>query len=109
MRPAGERQLELHDGLVNQFGEGREDGSSPGVLSMVARVSRRGTTVVVQTRGHQCWLAGHRGSGHQWGPHGGETEGGQWPEMAAVDEALSVETAHGVGWLRGLFTAASSR
>jgi hypothetical protein len=29
--------------------------------------------------------------------------------MADVDEALSVETAHGVGWLRGLFTATGSR
>jgi hypothetical protein len=109
MRPAGERQLELYDSLVNQFGEGREDGSSPRVLSTVAQVGRRGTTVVVRTRGRQRWLAGHRGSSRQWGPHGGETEGGRWPEMAAIDEALLVETAHGVGWLRGLFTAAGSR
>jgi hypothetical protein len=29
--------------------------------------------------------------------------------MVAVDEAISVEMAHGVGWLRGLFTAAGSR
>jgi hypothetical protein len=29
--------------------------------------------------------------------------------MAAVDEGLSVETAHDVGWLRGLFTAAGLR
>jgi hypothetical protein len=29
--------------------------------------------------------------------------------MVAVDEALSMETAHDVGLLRGLFTAAGSR
>jgi hypothetical protein len=29
--------------------------------------------------------------------------------MAAVDEAPSVEMVHGVGWLRGLITAAGSR
>jgi hypothetical protein len=39
----------------------------------------------------------------------GENEGERWPEMAAVDEAPSVEMAHGVGWLWGLFTVASSR
>jgi hypothetical protein len=109
MRPAGERRLELHNGLVNQFGEGREDASSPGVLSTVARVGRRGTVAVVRTRGHRRRLAGRRGSGRRWGPRGGETKGGRWPEMVAVDEALSMETAHGVGLLRGLFTAAGSR
>jgi hypothetical protein len=43
------------------------------------------------------------------GPRGGENEGGRWPKMAAVDEAPSVEMVHGVGWLRGLITAAGSR
>jgi hypothetical protein len=42
--------------------------------------------VVVRTRGHRHWLAGRRGSGRRWGPHGGETKGARWPEMAAVDE-----------------------
>jgi hypothetical protein len=102
MRPAGERRLELHDVLVNRFGEGREDESSP-------RVGRRGMAVVVRTRVHRCWLVGHRGSGHRWGPCGAENEGGRWPEMAAVNKAPSVEMAHGVGWLRGLFTATGSR
>jgi hypothetical protein len=86
-----ERRLELHDGLVNRFGEGQEDGRSPVVLSTVARVGRRGTTAVVQTRGHCRRLAGRRGSGRWWGPRGGETEYGRWPEMVAVDESLLVE------------------
>jgi hypothetical protein len=65
--------------------------------------------VIVQTRGHRGRLAGRRWSGRRWGPCGGENEGGGWPEMAAVDEAPLVEMAHDVGWLRGLFTSASSR
>jgi hypothetical protein len=79
------------------------------VLSMVAWVGRRGTTAVVLTRGHRRRLADRRGSGHQCGPHCGENEGGQWPKMAAVDEAPSVEMAHDMGWLQGLFTVAGSR
>jgi hypothetical protein len=108
-RPTGERRLELHDGLVNRFGEGQEDGNSPGVLSTVAWVGQRGTAVVVRTRGRRRQLAGRRGSGRRWGPRGGENEGGRWPEMADVDKAPLMEMAHGVGWLRGLFTAAGSR
>jgi hypothetical protein len=77
MRPAGKRRLELHDGLVNRFGKGREDGSSPGVLSTVAWVGLRGTVAVVQTRGRHHRLAGRRGSGHHWGPRGCETKGGR--------------------------------
>jgi hypothetical protein len=109
MRPMGERRLELHDGLGNRFGEGREDGRSPVVLSTVAWVGRRGTAAVVQTRGHWRWLAGRRGSGRWWGPRGGEIECGRWPEMVAVDESLSVEMTHDVGWLRGPFTAVGLR
>jgi hypothetical protein len=109
MRHVGEQRLEIHGGLVNRFGEGREDGSSPGVLSTVAWIGRRGTAVVVRTQGHRCRRAGCRGSGHRWGPHGGENEGGRWSEMAAVDEVPSVEMMHDVGWLQGLFTAAGSR
>jgi hypothetical protein len=62
-RPVGERWLELHDGLVNRFGEGREDGSSLGVLSTVVRVGRRGTTAVVRTQGHRRQLAAVEGQG----------------------------------------------
>jgi hypothetical protein len=79
------------------------------VLSTVARVGLRGTVAVVPTRGRQRRLAGHRGSGRWGGPRGGETEGGWWPLMTAIDEALSVETAHGVGWLRGFFIVAGLR
>jgi hypothetical protein len=78
-------------------------------LSAVAQVGRRGTAAVVQTRGHRHRLAGRRGSGRRWGPRGGENEGGRWPELEVVDEVPSVETAHGVGWLQGLFTAVDSR
>jgi hypothetical protein len=52
-RHVGERRLEIHGGLVNRFGEGREDGSSPGVLSTVAWIGRRGT----------AWWSGHRVTG----------------------------------------------
>jgi hypothetical protein len=78
-------------------------------LSAVARVSRRVTAAVVQTRGHRRQLVGRRGSGRWWGHNGGENECRWWPEMVAINEVPSVETAHGVGWLWGLFTAASSR
>jgi hypothetical protein len=73
----------------------------------VARVSRRGTAAVLQTRGHWRRLAGRRGSERWWGPRGGETECGRWPEIVAVGESLSVEMMHDVGWLRGPFTAAA--
>jgi hypothetical protein len=76
---------------------------------VVARVDWRGTTVVVLTRGRRHRLAGRRGLGRQWRPRGGENEGGRWPEMAVVDEAPTVEMAHGMGWLRGLITAAGLR
>jgi hypothetical protein len=76
-------------------------------LSTVTWVGRRGTTTVIRTRGRRHRLAG--GSGHRWGPRGGDNEGVRWPEMATVDEARSVEMAHDVGWLRGLFTMAGSR
>jgi hypothetical protein len=55
------------------------------------------------------WLRSVKEERQWWGPHGGENEGGQWPEMAAVNEAPSVEMAHDVGSLRGLFIVPGSR
>jgi hypothetical protein len=79
------------------------------VLSTVVQVGQRGTTAVVRAQGHRRRLAGRRGSGHLWGPCGGETGGGRWLETAAVDEVLSEETTHDVGWFQGLFIAVGSR
>jgi hypothetical protein len=85
-RPVGERWLELHDGLVNQFGEGREDGNSLGVLAVHSDAGRpeRNNDSSPDT-GSPASACSRRGSGHRWGPHGAETEGGSgyrwWPSM----------------------------